>query len=159
MSQWSGSEYQGPKTHDWEEGMGKFTFPNGVIYEGNFNKGEFHGDGTLIYPNGVSRCSYDWLHVSLPSEVRNPNFSIFNRGVTSLNGIEVSSSKETTSSTIISPSRSKIGRIQPTKTGASTLRSSKVSVPMDSLLSQMTSRDPREFQKELMTSEMATMTL
>ena len=55
MSQWSGSEYQGPKKHDWEEGIGKFTFPNGVIYEGNFNKGEFHGDGTLIYPNGVSR--------------------------------------------------------------------------------------------------------
>ena len=54
MSQWSGSEYQGPKKHDWEEGNGKFTFPNGVIYEGNFNKGEFHGDGTLIYPNGVS---------------------------------------------------------------------------------------------------------
>ena len=57
MSQWSGSEYQGPKKHDWEEGLGKFTFPNGVIYEGNFNKGEFHGDGTLIYPNGVSEVS------------------------------------------------------------------------------------------------------
>ena len=59
MSQWSGSEYQGPKKHDWEEGIGKFQFPNGVIYEGNFNKGEFHGDGTLIYPNGVSRR--EWL--------------------------------------------------------------------------------------------------
>ena len=55
MSQWSGSYFEGPKVHDWEEGQGKFTFPNGVIYEGNFTKGEFHGDGTLIYPNGVSK--------------------------------------------------------------------------------------------------------
>jgi len=23
-----------------------------VVYEGNFDKGEFHGDGTLVYPNG-----------------------------------------------------------------------------------------------------------
>jgi hypothetical protein len=23
-----------------------------VVYEGNFDKGEFHGDGTLIYPSG-----------------------------------------------------------------------------------------------------------
>lgn len=29
------------------------TYPNGVIYKGNFTKGEFNGDGTLIYPNGV----------------------------------------------------------------------------------------------------------
>ena len=55
MSLWSGSEYQGPKKHDWEDGFGKYTYPNGVRYEGNFSKGEFHGDGTLIYPNGVSK--------------------------------------------------------------------------------------------------------
>ena len=40
--------------HEWEDGFGKHKFPNGVIYEGNFTKGEFHGEGTLIYPNGVS---------------------------------------------------------------------------------------------------------
>jgi hypothetical protein len=44
----------GPKKNDWEDGFGNLKFPNGVIYEGNFTKGEFHGDGTLIYPNGVS---------------------------------------------------------------------------------------------------------
>jgi len=54
MSKWSGSIYDGPKKNDWEDGFGKLKFPNGVIYEGNFTKGEFHGDGTLIYPNGVS---------------------------------------------------------------------------------------------------------
>ena len=54
MSQWSKSGYEGPRVNGWEQGPGKFTFPNGVVYEGNFDKGEFHGDGTLIYPNGVS---------------------------------------------------------------------------------------------------------
>jgi len=29
------------------------TYANGVVYKGNFTKGEFHGEGTLIYPNGV----------------------------------------------------------------------------------------------------------
>ena len=54
MSQWSKSNYDGPTNNGWEQNKGKFTFPNGVVYEGNFDKGEFHGEGTLIYPNGVS---------------------------------------------------------------------------------------------------------
>ncbi len=53
MSKWSGSCYEGDIKNEWEDGFGKHKFPNGVIYEGNFTKGEFHGDGTLIYPNGV----------------------------------------------------------------------------------------------------------
>ena len=54
MSKWSQSTYEGPMMHEWEDGFGKHKLPNGVIYEGNFTKGEFHGEGTLIYPNGVS---------------------------------------------------------------------------------------------------------
>lgn len=54
MSQRSKSSYDGPRENGWEEGKGKFRFPNDVIYEGQFRKGEFHGEGTLIYPNGVS---------------------------------------------------------------------------------------------------------
>lgn len=54
MSKWSGASYEGPHKLDWQDGIGKHTFSNGVIYEGNFVKGEFHGDGTLIYPHGVS---------------------------------------------------------------------------------------------------------
>ena len=54
MSKWSESTYEGPTKNEWEDGIGKHKFPNGVIYEGNFTKGEFHGEGTLIYPNGVS---------------------------------------------------------------------------------------------------------
>ena len=54
MSQWSKSAYQGPTQEGWEEGRGKFTYPNGVQYDGNFKKGEFHGEGTLIQTNGVS---------------------------------------------------------------------------------------------------------
>ena len=57
MSQWSKSAYDGPKQEGWEEGRGKFTYPNGVTYDGNFKKGEFHGEGTLIYPNGVSNIN------------------------------------------------------------------------------------------------------
>ncbi|KAK2951960.1 putative radial spoke head 1 [Blattamonas nauphoetae] len=29
------------------EGQGKFTFPNGDVYDGNFEDGMFHGNGTL----------------------------------------------------------------------------------------------------------------
>ena len=54
MSKWSGSDFVGPTDNNWPQGVGKFRFPNDVIYEGNFDKGEFHGDGTLHYPNGVS---------------------------------------------------------------------------------------------------------
>ena len=54
MSKWSGSSNVGETKHDWEDGQGKHKFSNGVVYEGNFTKGEFHGEGTLIYPNGVS---------------------------------------------------------------------------------------------------------
>ena len=57
MSKWSGSDFAGPTENNWPQGVGKFKFPNGVVYEGNFDKGEFHGDGTLHYPNGVSTYS------------------------------------------------------------------------------------------------------
>mgnify|MGYP006091022001 CR=1 FL=1 len=58
MSQWSKSAYVGPTQEGWEEGRGKFTYPNGVTYDGQFKKGEFHGEGTLIQPNGVSTNSF-----------------------------------------------------------------------------------------------------
>ena len=57
MAKWSGSSYDGPIKNEWEDGFGKHKFPNDVVYEGNFEKGEFHGEGTLIYPNGVSALS------------------------------------------------------------------------------------------------------
>lgn len=54
MSKWSGSTYEGEVKNAWQDGFGQHKFANGVIYEGSFMKGEFHGNGTLIYPNGVS---------------------------------------------------------------------------------------------------------
>lgn len=41
------------------EGKGKFEFPNGVVYEGEFRKGEFHGEGALVYPNGGRRALWE----------------------------------------------------------------------------------------------------
>ena len=52
MAKWSNSEFAGPTANNWPQGQGKFKFPNGVVYEGDFDKGEFHGNGTLHYPNG-----------------------------------------------------------------------------------------------------------
>ena len=62
MSKWSGASYQGPVDNDWEQGLGKHKFPNGVIYDGLLDKGEFHGEGTLIYPNGVS-CFFFYFEI------------------------------------------------------------------------------------------------
>ncbi|XP_060522920.1 MORN repeat-containing protein 5-like [Cylas formicarius] len=49
----TGSKYLG----EWNEigvaGKGIYKFAHGVIYDGTFNaEGEFHGMGTLVYPNG-----------------------------------------------------------------------------------------------------------
>ncbi len=33
-------------------GHGEYSFSNGTIYRGDFSDGEFHGSGTLFYPNG-----------------------------------------------------------------------------------------------------------
>lgn len=52
LSLWSNTSYEGPSKNEWYEGEGKFTFPNGVVYVGQFRKGEFHGQGALVYPNG-----------------------------------------------------------------------------------------------------------
>jgi hypothetical protein len=43
MTDWSRSKYVGDKKDGWFHGQGVFTYPNGVKYEGEFSKGEFHG--------------------------------------------------------------------------------------------------------------------
>lgn len=49
----TGSSYLGQWSNMGIAGKGIYKFPHGVIYDGSFNKqGEFHGSGTLIYPNG-----------------------------------------------------------------------------------------------------------
>lgn len=47
---WSGSTLEGPKTNGWLEGEARCVLPNGVIYQGQFQGGNFHGEGVLIYP-------------------------------------------------------------------------------------------------------------
>jgi hypothetical protein len=61
MAKWSNSRYEGPTENGWFQGHGKFYFPNDIIYDGEFDKGEFHGKGTLIYANGVRFLNLLWL--------------------------------------------------------------------------------------------------
>lgn len=62
---------------------------NGVIYEGHFVKGHFHGEGKLVYPNVM-------IH-------------LFREASTKQYGRTVKWSKDSTSSTITFPSKKIIG--------------------------------------------------
>jgi len=37
---------------EYGEGRGKYTYPHGGKYEGEWKNGEFHGQGTYTYPDG-----------------------------------------------------------------------------------------------------------
>ncbi|ORY40421.1 hypothetical protein BCR33DRAFT_661781, partial [Rhizoclosmatium globosum] len=41
------------------EGKGKYTFPNGNVYVGDFKDGQFHGNGTIHMTNG-GRYDASW---------------------------------------------------------------------------------------------------
>lgn len=43
------------------EGQGTYTLPSGVRYVGAMVDGEFHGEGTLHFPNGGT-FSATWIH-------------------------------------------------------------------------------------------------
>lgn len=46
--------------HTWE-GQGRYVFPHGVTYEGDFEDSQFHGKGILRYPMGQTLKS-EWSH-------------------------------------------------------------------------------------------------
>lgn len=48
----TGSTYAGGWNQFGMNGLGRYTFPDGVVYDGHINKGHFHGIGKLTYPNG-----------------------------------------------------------------------------------------------------------
>eukprot|EP00920_Eleutheroschizon_duboscqi_P037563 GHVT01090043.1.p2 GENE.GHVT01090043.1~~GHVT01090043.1.p2 ORF type:complete len:185 (+),score=20.91 GHVT01090043.1:977-1531(+) len=55
MSKLTGSTYEGARhPNGWAAGRGLYTFPDGVVYDGNFQRGEFHGTGTMTAPAGGS---------------------------------------------------------------------------------------------------------
>ena len=43
------------------DGIGKFKYPSGGIYQGEFSNGEIHGIGKLIYPDGRVYIG-EWVH-------------------------------------------------------------------------------------------------
>ena len=53
---------------EYGEGRGKYTYPHGDKYEGEFKDGEFHGQGTLTSHDGrievgVWRESQPWNNI------------------------------------------------------------------------------------------------
>ena len=48
------SEYSGAHDSDGNfSGKGRAVFRNGNIYDGQFERGNMHGNGVMIWPNGV----------------------------------------------------------------------------------------------------------
>ena len=45
------NDYEGDTKEGWSHGFGRMKLADGVVYEGQFVKGHFHGEGKLIYPN------------------------------------------------------------------------------------------------------------
>jgi len=53
--------YEGPRVNGRMEGYGKYTFSNGTVYSGQFLDGEFHGEGTLQFPE-MGKYHATWRH-------------------------------------------------------------------------------------------------
>ena len=53
-------DYEGDFVDGEKTGKGKITFKDGTIYEGNLNKGEFKGNGHMIWKNGYDySCEFN----------------------------------------------------------------------------------------------------
>ncbi|TPX58436.1 hypothetical protein PhCBS80983_g03155, partial [Powellomyces hirtus] len=48
----AGSPFEAEIVNDRIEGHGKYTFPDGNVYIGEFKDGHFHGTGTIHFMNG-----------------------------------------------------------------------------------------------------------
>ena len=46
------SRYEGEYREGWFDGKGTFYYSDSHYYVGDFVKGEFHGEGTLVSPTG-----------------------------------------------------------------------------------------------------------
>lgn len=47
-----GDVFEGFLNNGTKEGMGKYTWSSGIVYDGNYKNNEKHGYGVLELPNG-----------------------------------------------------------------------------------------------------------
>ena len=67
MEEFINCKYEGERNDvGTMDGKGRFTFPNGTVYDGELIDGEFHGKGTLYFP-GRGRYVAEWDHGSVIS--------------------------------------------------------------------------------------------
>lgn len=56
------SKYEGNYINGQKSGIGKMTYPNGDVYEGEWNEDKMHGDGTYVYKKTGDIYSGSWVN-------------------------------------------------------------------------------------------------
>jgi hypothetical protein len=65
----NGDVYEGPFSEGKYDGAGSYTFKSGMKYIGPFEKGFFHGKGDLLNPDGSVKSSDVWINGKPRSEL------------------------------------------------------------------------------------------
>ncbi len=61
LASYVGASYAGEVKEGRYHGKGKFTYPNGVVYEGDFDNGMCHGNGRLIFVETGAVYTAKWI--------------------------------------------------------------------------------------------------
>merc|ERR1711973_646727 len=61
FSKANGFKYEGRYEKDMKHGKGKYTYPNGDIYQGQWNEGVRHGKGSYKYKDDGGVYEGEWV--------------------------------------------------------------------------------------------------